>query len=117
MLAIPSNWSDRTPERVVTHVLQQAYLAGLYQPVTSLLTHACLEQLVESRGWDEGSEPLKVRTCRYGFRINDGLFHVLTQVDDETPRILRKLGRMRLMTTVLAPPWSSQVAAPLYQCT
>lgn len=43
-------------------------------------------------------------------RLGDSLYHILPQVDDELCKTLEKLQRLRIDTTVLAPPWSLLVA-------
>ena len=110
MLTLPTDWSSWSPGALVAGLLEQAQARGMYHAVASLLTRASLEQLVESRGWAKLPVPLTVQETRYGFRINDGLFHVLPQFDDEGLRTFRRLARLRLITTVLTPPWSSLVA-------
>ena len=110
MLALPVDWRDFNADYLATHLLEQAQVAGMYHSVASLMTRACLEQLVESRGWDKRPDPLVVTSRRYGFRIGGGLFYVLAQIDDEAMATIPKLARMGLMTTVLVPPWSSRVA-------
>jgi hypothetical protein len=108
---LPPNWQHYAPDHSTEHLLRQALAAGLYYPVACLITRACLEQLV--RGWKlrDPSRRDEVKSHRYGFRINNGLFYVLPQVDDGAMDILRKLARVRLETTVLAPPWSEFAAS------
>jgi hypothetical protein len=110
MLILPPKWHDYSAEHVVSSVLHQANAAGRYHLTASMITHACLQQLVESRGWDKRVKPIALRKLRYGFRINHGLFYVMPQVDDGALSMVEKLNRMRLVTTVLAPLWASLVA-------
>jgi len=113
MLTLPFNWRVLNASSVTVHLLEQAHAAGMYYVTASCLARACLEQLIESRGWDRRSEPIAVVPHRYGLRINDGLFHVLPQIDDNVLKTVAKLARMRLVTTVLAPPWSYLAARRL----
>lgn len=110
MLTLPADWRDLSADYLATHLLHQACVAGMYHGVASLMTRACLEQLVESRGWNKRPDPITVRSQRYGFRIGGGLFHILPQIDDAAMESIPKLARMGLVTTVLVPPWSSRVA-------
>ena len=109
MLTVPLDWGKRGIGCIVTDILQQAQAAGDYERAASVLVRACLEQFIESRQLG-GDDKAAVRRTRYGWRLGIQLYHVIPQVDDAFLDLLPKLARMRLESTVLVPPWSTEVA-------
>jgi hypothetical protein len=110
MFSLINGWNELSTDYVVNMFLRDAQVCGIYHPVACILTHALLEQLAESRGWKKRANPVVIEQRRFGFKINEALFHVVPQFDDRALNIIPKLARMRKQLKILVPPWSFEAA-------
>src|SRR5690242_15324469 len=61
MLRLHNDWSNVNEVTIVRHLLAQAESMGVYRECSDILIRACMELLIESRGWNRRPDPISIK--------------------------------------------------------
>jgi hypothetical protein len=113
VLELPPQWRSCCTRFVVSSLLRRADAIGQYPEAASAVLRSALEFMLSGPRWGERQRRAFLMPHPKGWRINDSLFYLLKNANDNTMVELSVLPRSRLAVNLIAPPsteWLVQCA-------